>query len=213
MKHAFNIFENLPEGFHVGTEDTIPLATLTLAQSFADYEYPMPSTEVSHSARLRLMYGIFNAQIAHALQVGGVFANEDYSAVMVINPADNMAPLDADALCNELAKNSTQADADNFRAELDRVDELEAQLNLPENTIYIESFAVQTPRQGQKLGSQLMRQLFAQCDKLNRPILLYTNTDKNVSIYKHFGFDIILEDHADDINFHTYFMLHMPNKD
>lgn len=44
----------------------------------------------------------------------------------------------------------------------------EKYLEYNEDDIYIEIFAVQTPRQGQKLGSQLMRKLFEECDKAKK---------------------------------------------
>ena len=207
------LFNDLPEGFRLAGEEDMPLVTLTLSQSFADYAYPMPSTEVSHSARLKIMYDIFTNMTRNALQHGAVLTNEDFSAVMVLVPAEKTCALPVEELRDKMSGYATSADGENLYAEFLRVGELEEKLDLRDNTVYIECFAVQTPKQGQKLGSRLMRQLFAQCEKENRDILLYTNTDKNYSIYKHFGYDCILEDHADEINFNTFFMLHKPKSE
>ena len=203
-----SLFSDLPEGFRIAREEDLPLVRLTLSQSFADYGYPMPSTDVSHSARLRIMYDLFTGMTNNAMEHGAILTNEDFSAVMVVVPADKMCVLSPEELRDKMSGYSTPADGENLYAEFMRVDELEKQLRLRDNTVYIECFAVQTPRQGQKLGSRLMRQLFAQCAKEDRDILLYTNTDKNYSIYKHFGYECIIEDHSDEINFDTYFMLH-----
>ena len=73
---------------------------------------------------------------------------------------------------------------------------MEDDLNIDDYDLYIEMFAVQTPKQGNKLGSRLMRELFRNCDIEKKNLLLYTNTDRNVSIYKHFGFEVVLEKHV-----------------
>ena len=82
----------------------------------------------------------------------------------------------------------------------------EKYLEYNEDDIYIEIFAVQTPRQGQKLGSQLMRRLFKECDEAKRDILLLTSIEKNVSMYKHFGYEIMHENHKPEINSDAWYL-------
>ncbi len=205
------IFDKLPEGFRVATEEDIPLVTLTLSQAFTDYVYPMPSTTIPYNARLRSFYNIFNLMVRNGLKEGVVFTNDDFTAVMVTVPFSKACPLPLDEWPDSLTKDNTKEDGDNLYTEFLKVDELDSKLKDFSDVVYIECFAVQTPKQGQKLGSKLMRQLFEQCKAAGKDIMLYTNTDRNRSIYEHFGFKCILEDKDRDINFDTYFMHYKTN--
>ena len=89
----------------------------------------------------------------------------------------------------------------------DYVGEAESKLNLIEGTVFIDLFAVQPPKQGQKLGSKLMRKLFAECEKKGVDVLLYTNTQRNESIYNHFGYETVSAVHDDETGSDTFFEL------
>ena len=84
---------------------------------------------------------------------------------------------------------------------------LKKEIEIDKNTVFVDMFAVQTPKQGQKLGSKLMRELFRQCEENDMNVFLYTNTENNKDIYNHFGFETISTVHKDDINSDTYFLL------
>lgn len=203
-----DIFDELPEGFRIATEEDKPLVCLTLSQAFTDYCYPMPSVEIPYNARLRMFYDVFTNMVSNGLKEGVVFTNDDFTAVMVTVPFNKSCVVPIEEISKSLEKNSSKEAGDNLRGEFNLVDELEKDLPIEKDIVYIECFAVQTPRQGQKLGSKLMRQLFKQCAKHNKNILLYTNTDRNRSIYEHFGYKCIKEDHSKDLNFDTFFMLY-----
>jgi len=53
-----------------------------------------------------------------------------------------------------------------------------------------------------------MRQLLGECDAQGRDVFLFTNTEKNASIYDHFGFDTIKKHTVEELNSTTWFMLH-----
>ena len=199
---------DLPEGFRLGTEEDFPLISLTLAQAFADYHYPIPSGEISHSAHLRFFYDLFYYITTNAFEHGAVLTNEDFSAVMVTVPVEKTCKLPLEKLAEGMRKYATPEAVENMLAIYRHIDKLEENLSFREGTVYVECFAVQTPRQGQKLGSALMRQLFAQCGSKGRDVMLYTNTSRNRSIYEHLGFECVKEDHAEELNSDTYFMLH-----
>ena len=206
MDHSY--ITDLPEGFRIGTEEDFPLISLTLAQAFADYNYPIPSAPLSYSAHLRFFYDNFYFMVNNAFEHGAVLTNEDFSAVMVTVPLEKTCVMPLDEIASRMTKYAPPEAAENMRAIFRRAEELEAELSFKEGTVYVECFAVQTPRQGQKLGSRLMRQLFAQCDGKGRDVMLFTNTEKNRAIYEHLGFECIREDHAEELNSDTYFMLH-----
>ena len=207
-----NLFSTLPEGFRLGTEEDASLVTLTIAQAFADYNYPIPSVEISHSALLRFFYAYTENVVKNTLKYGTILTNDDFSAIMLLAPLRRMAPYDLEALYGNVEKNAGKKAAENMRKIFEYVEEEFAMLNLDDRTIYVEEFAVQTPRQGQKLGSKLMRELFRQCEDENRDVFLYTNTLKNQAIYNHFGFETIRAVHEENLNSDTYFLLRKANR-
>jgi len=202
------MFNDLPEGFHlVENEVDYQLAALTITQAFADSKYPIPSIEMKHSSYMKYYNSLSKCWIDNALEHGFVLTNEDYSAVMILTPMKLTCNMNANDLSKVLMDNNELEAAENLKEILGYIHEDEKGITFDENTMYIEAFAVQTPRQGQKLGSKLMRKLFLECDKENRDVILFTNTDKNVSIYSHFGFTIMKERHEKELNSSTYFMI------
>ena len=203
----FDLFETLPEGFRLAAEEDLPLVSLTLAQAFADYAYPIPSIKVSYSALLKFYYEIGNTCALNAMKNGVVLTNEDFSAVLLATPYCLRADYGVDSLYNNL-KNSVGVEAaENMIQIFGYVCEAEEKLNISDDTIFIDMFAVQPPRQGQKLGSMLMREVFRQCEEKNKDVFLYTNTLKNNSIYNHFGFETIKTINNKELNSDTYYLL------
>ena len=208
-----NLFENLPEGFRlVENEIDHKLASLTVTQAFADYKYPVPSLPASHSSFMRIFYDFSEAWINNAEKVGLVLTNDDYSAVMVLTPVDRSAEVDVVELGNKLAALESREVGDNLTQIMQYIGEDEEDLKFREGTVYIEALAVQTPRQGQKLGSKLMRQLFAELDKQDRDVFLITHTERNVSIYTHFGFETVKKHTVEGLGSTTWYMLRRSEK-
>ena len=199
----FDLFDELPEGFRIAREEDLPLVTLTIAQAFTDYQYPIPTIEISYSAMLKYNYAIATACSKNALENGSILTNDDFSAVMLVTPFEKRADYGIDALYENLKTNAGVEAAENMVKIFEYVAEGEKTLHPDEGTVFIDQFAVQTPRQGQKLGSKLMRKLFEQCEKKNVDVLLYTNTELNKEIYNHFGYETINTLHEDSIHSDT----------
>ena len=58
---------------------------------------------------------------------------------------------------------------------------------------YLNMLAVDPKYQGKGYASALLNAMLPEIDKQNLPCYLETGGDKNVSIYKHFGFKVINE--------------------
>lgn len=206
----FTLFDKLPDGFRLATEEDLPLVNLTLAQAFADYQYPIPSVNVPYSALLKFYYGLGEACARNSLEHGAVLTNDDFSAVMLIAPWDQRADYGIEKLYEDLKESGGKEAADNLLKIMEYIADGEGNVPVEENTVFVDMFAVQTPKQGQKLGSKLMRELFEQCEKKGRDVLLYTNTERNKSIYNHFGFETVVTLHKDDLNSDTFFLRWQP---
>ncbi len=57
--------------------------------------------------------------------------------------------------------------------------------------IYLVIVGVAPQHQGKGLGGKLMRALLTEGDQSGLPIYLETETEENVSLYQHFGFEVI----------------------
>ncbi len=209
-----NLFENLPEGFRlVENEIDHKLTSLTVTQAFADYKYPVPSLPASHSSYMKIFNDFSEAWINNAQNVGLVLTNDDYSAVMILTPVDRSAEIDVVELGNKLAGLESREVGDNLTKIMQYIEKDEEDFKFRDGTVYIEAFAVQTPRQGQKLASKLMRQLFKELDEQDRDVFLFTNTERNAAIYTHFGFETIKKHTVEEINSTTWFMLRKAEKE
>ncbi len=207
MDHL-NLFESLPEGFRFPeNEIDFKLTSLTLTQAFVDYEYPIPSLPVSYVANMRVYHQLSDMWLHHAMHNGVVLTNEDYSAVMVLSPIENTCQIDASLLGSIYAQNGCEAADKNYVEILDFIGAEEKDLRFRENAVYIEAFAVQPLKQGQKLGSKLMRKLFEVCEQQKRDVVLFTNTEKNAAIYTHFGFETVKKSESKELNSATWFMV------
>ena len=83
---------------------------------------------------------------------------------------------------------------------------------VPDRHWYIAALAVDPPHQGRGHASRLLKEGLRQVDKDNLPCYLETDGDKNVSIYRRFGFEVIDEFFAPGSDDKTIAMLRKPQK-
>lgn len=72
---------------------------------------------------------------------------------------------------------------------------------------YVILVGVDPKKQGQGFGTKLMQAIFKVAEGKNQPIYLETHGDKNVAIYKKYGFKIVSKDIVPDTNIFQYAML------
>lgn len=71
---------------------------------------------------------------------------------------------------------------------------------VPSQYWYLSIIAVNPSYQGKGISRMLLNSMFEQIDKQNLPCFLDTNNEKNIPIYKHFGFKILKEYEISDTN-------------
>jgi len=59
---------------------------------------------------------------------------------------------------------------------------------------YLQIIGVDPAYQGQRFSSRLLKPVLERIDREGMPCYLETNTDKNVTIYRRFGFEVVSED-------------------
>ena len=202
-----HIFESLPKGFRYveSAEDRERLAR-SISRAFGDCYYPIPTYPISHEDYLKLYYELGLQWIDNAQKYGVVVANEDFSGTLILTKMKDC--LDSGKLIKEdktydfLSPQAKENVSYIFAYTYDD----EKYLEYNEDDIYIEIFAVDTERQGEKIGSHLMKGLFDECDKAKKDILLLTSIATNVEMYKHFGFEVMREHHVEEINSDAYYL-------
>ena len=202
-----HIFEAMPEGFRTveTAEDREKLAR-TISRAFGDCFYPIPTYPISHEEYLKLYYELGLQWIDNALKKGVVVANDDFSGTLILTKMKDC--LDSGKLIREDKTYdflSPEAKANVSYIFAYTYDD-EKYLEYNEDDVYIEIFAVDTERHGEKIGSRLMRGLFDECDKAKKDILLLTSIAKNVEMYGHFGFEVMREHHVEEIGSDAYYL-------
>ncbi|MGI6737051.1 MAG: GNAT family N-acetyltransferase [Anaerovoracaceae bacterium] len=89
-------------------------------------------------------------------------------------------------------------------AEMDR---LEADLPIPQPHLYVDLVGVQPRFQGRGRGRRLMRAVAAVAEKRKRPLMLFTNTEKDVAFYRSLGFRRLGETHSPRFGFTNVYLV------
>jgi ribosomal protein S18 acetylase RimI-like enzyme len=89
------------------------------------------------------------------------------------------------------------------------VDSLHRSL-LPYPHWYLQVIGVDPAYHGQGFSSRLIRPMLERIDRERMPCFLETNTEKNVTIYRRFGFEVISEDRLPGTEVTSFAMLRKP---
>jgi ribosomal protein S18 acetylase RimI-like enzyme len=89
------------------------------------------------------------------------------------------------------------------------VDNLHREL-VPYPHWYLQIIGVDPAYQGQGFSSRLLRSVLERIDRERMPCFLETNIDKNVAIYRHFGFEVLSEDKLPGTKVTSFAMLRKP---
>ena len=79
--------------------------------------------------------------------------------------------------------------------------------NITPPYMYLLSIGISPEKQGQGYGSKLLRSMFERLDSQNIPIYLETETEKNASMYKKLGFEVVKEGILHNLDFYLWEMI------
>lgn len=77
---------------------------------------------------------------------------------------------------------------------------------------YLYNLSIKTEAQGKGIASKLIKPMLAFCDLEQMVCYLETNKEKNLSLYKHYGFELMEEQFVPSSNVIHYSMSRQPNK-
>lgn len=94
---------------------------------------------------------------------------------------------------------------------LSEVDNITWFNEIPEEYYHLMTIVIDKQFKGRGIFRRLISPLLKECDEKKIPILLETHNDKNIDIYKHFGFDIVKEFSDENLDFKQYCMIRQPS--
>lgn len=90
------------------------------------------------------------------------------------------------------------------------LDTMERALEFPMPHLFLDFLGVRTVLQGQGKGRRLMDHVCDYANKVELPIILFTNTEADIKFYKSLGFEIPWETHSDKFKFTNWYMVRYP---
>lgn len=78
---------------------------------------------------------------------------------------------------------------------------------------YLLILGVRSAHQGKGLGASLLRGLIERCDSEQLPIYLETETENNVALYRHFGFEVVQHLTLEKLGLPMWEMMREPGAD
>ncbi len=170
-------------------------ASQLLAAAFAPD--PLWQAMIPHPELLGRSLGpVYDLVVRYGQRYGSIWADEHLDAVAVWLPSERaQATLWQEITCGALGVMAALGPRHLLR--LMRVTEHNAKLRqalLPVPHTYLWALAVRPGRQGRGLGSELLRQGLAHCDREKRPAYLETHRAANVRLYARYGF--VVRQHA-----------------
>lgn len=176
------------------TEADLPLAARSLSNAFMDdplQQYVFPD----NADRITRSIPHFSAVLRYGILFGEVFSTQNHAgAVVWLRPGETtVSPEKADKSgLSSLPETIGDAEFTRFISVLDFADQFHKQdMQVPH--WYTMVIGVDPSSQGHGYGSSLLAPVLNEAAKTNIPVYLETAQPKNISFYRHMGFDLVRE--------------------
>ncbi len=194
------------------TEEYVIPASLMFDKAF--YDDPLSKLFIPDASERRLkMKYIFEYRIRYGLMYGEVYAiSSKLEGLAVWIPPENIKMTKEMQIKCGGRKVISKLGMDYLRKMTPIFDymNLGHEQNAPFRHWYLSPIAVDPKFQGKGYASILLRAMLGRIDKEGLPVYLETHLEKNVAIYKHFGFKILSEEIIPTTNVTQWSMLREP---
>jgi ribosomal protein S18 acetylase RimI-like enzyme len=193
-------------GYHLGVEprpgqptvrpvvaSDVPALAGMLVRSFADD--PVANFMFAgERRRQRGLHSFFTSQMRRQyLPLGYVYTTDDLGGAAVWAPPDRTRQPVRELL--QLLPTAPFLASSRMVRAMRLLFEIES-LHPKERHWYLATLGTEPARQGQGIGSALLREVLAQVDEEGSPAYLESSKERNVSLYARFGFEVIDEHHS-----------------
>jgi GNAT superfamily N-acetyltransferase len=173
-------------------KENIKPAAATLAKAFQDYPmtvYFMPD----ETKRKKKQPGVFEDVLRAAIVQGEVYATSpEMEGVVIWQFVDKKGPVQKHQRTFRQLIDALFADKETRRrrkAFFDYSNQARARL-MPDLFWYLQILGVDPAYQGKGFSSRLLKPMLARADREGLPCFLETQLEKNVALYRHFGFRV-----------------------
>jgi GNAT superfamily N-acetyltransferase len=182
-----------PLAVRLATPEEIPKLAGVLARAFASDPFFAFVTGDAPGREQRTVAGWAGTLRYGSARLSATYTTDDLAGAAIwIPPAHRPPLLDAIRVGPAMARLTGWR---RLRAVADAVGELERRRHhhVPEPHYYLSALGVEPGRQGQGIGTALMRPVLDRCDRDNLPAYLETATARNLPLYQRLGFAIVEE--------------------
>jgi GNAT superfamily N-acetyltransferase len=182
-----------PLAVRAATPEEIPKLAGVLARAFASDPFFAFVTGDAPGREQRMVAGWAGTLRYASARLSDTYTTDDQAGAAIwIPPAYKPPLLDSIRVGPAMARLTGWG---RLRAVADAVGELERRRHnhVPEPHYYLSALGVEPGRQGQGIGTALMRPVLDRCDREHIPAYLETATERNVPLYLRHGFEVVEE--------------------
>ena len=190
----------------------------TYLDAFMTYPKMMiafPDNETRKNA-LKMLFWYY---ASYDIEYGKAIApTEDIEGAVLFTPSDELEKLyerfgktDAPHGFYEARNNLTEKQQVMWDELLGELEKLEEGLDLPGRYIYVDFLGVRTDYQGKGIGSKLINEAIAEGNAEKVPLILFTNTDEDISFYESHGFEVFAVTRSERFGFVNTYLIRKPD--
>ncbi|MGH2382603.1 MAG: GNAT family N-acetyltransferase [Candidatus Limnocylindria bacterium] len=184
----------MPPGVRRATIADIPAMAATLARAFAHDPYYLLLAGDAPERNQRMRDGWSGILRFGSAKLTDTYTTDDHAGVALWLPPGHGGPSVIDSLrmmpaIGRLSGWRRLRKVSNLTAEL----ETRHRHHMPTPHFYLSALGVEPDRQGEGIGTALMKPVLDRCDRDQVPAYLETATARNVLLYERLGFDVVEE--------------------
>lgn len=201
----------MPGAVRRATADEIPALAATLARAFADDPFYVFLAGDAPERNQRMRDGWSGILRFGSARLAETYTTDDHAGVAVWVPPGHRGPTFLDSL-RIMPAVARLAGWHRLRAVTKALSALEDRHrhHVGKPHFYLSALGVEPQRQGEGIGTALLKPVLDRCDLEGTPAYLETATGRNVLLYERLGFDVVEELTLPNTDVHGWLMLRSP---
>ncbi|MDQ4035434.1 MAG: GNAT family N-acetyltransferase [Chloroflexota bacterium] len=202
----------MPGAVRRATADEVPALAATLARAFADDPFYAFLAGDAPERNQRMRDGWSGILRFGSARLAETYTTDDHAGVAVWIPPGHRGPTFLDSL-RMMPAVARLAGWPRLRAVTKAISALEDRHrhHASEPHFYLSALGVEPQRQGEGIGTALLKPVLDRCDLDRTPAYLETATGRNVLLYERLGFDVVEELTLPNTDVHGWLMLRSPS--
>jgi ribosomal protein S18 acetylase RimI-like enzyme len=201
----------MPGAVRRATADEIPALAAVLARAFADDPFHAFLAGDAPERNQRMRDGWSGILRFGSARLSETYTTDDHAGVAIWIPPGYGGPTFLDSL-RMMPAVARLAGWQRLRAVTKAISALEDRHrhHVSEPHFYLSALGVEPHRQGEGIGTALLKPVLDRCDLDRIPAYLETATGRSVLLYERLGFDVVEELSLPNTDVHGWLMLRTP---